>query len=716
MCFLISLIATSAVIRAASTRVFRDHTFADFLKGENKTTSLSGRGVLTPAPEMESIWKGEDQQVWRIISGKEEGVYFSTGNEGRIYYGEKNETPELFCDLEETAAFALAIDKNGVLYAGASPGGKIYRIAEKNKPEVFFETEENYIWDLVFDSDGNLFAATGSEGKLFRIEPDGDGEVYYETTDKNIMDILILRKVRDEAVYLATHDKGRIYRVMEKDSAFVLFDSGQDEVRAIVEGEEGYIYAAMNTSKSLPHSGDKKDDNNSSNSGDDQKSAEEKLKLLLPILLGQTSSIIKMDMAGYVWPMLQAPESPIHTLSYDSGSECLYAGIGDKGRYYRIHARDRFSVVLAVEEKHVLSQYITGDTIYFASGEGANIYSLKLDEIAEGTFISDVQNAGTTVKWGNMQIESDIPAGTSVKLSTRSGNTEEPDKTWSEWTREDTFKNKFAEIKCPAARFMQYKLILSARNAQTYPVVKAVNSFYAPPNRRPIIQELGISPPGKGKPKTPRNAKTKGNGNGNGNSSSNGSNLDAKAHSNPKGIKITWKVSDPEDDQMRFALYFKAEDEQTWKEIEDKLEKPMYEFSTASIPDGRYRIKLAASDLPSNPESEAEKAEMESEPFTVDNTPPEFTVGPVYEKADENSVIVSAGVRDETSIISSAQYAINAGDWFNANPDDVIFDSPKESFSFVINDLKKEEMVITFMVTDAKGNTSVSKVVVNLKK
>jgi len=231
------VLATSFGALASSTKVFREKSFSDFAKGELKTTSLSSEGRLTPAPGVKEIWKGEDDLIWRIVCapGRRDAVaagtiFFSTGNEGRIYRLPKKKKAEVFCDLSEVAAYALAVDAKGILYAGASPDGKIYRIAKKDEPTTFFETGQEYVWDLAFDKEGNLFAATGTEGKLFKISPKGKGEVYYQAPDKNLMDILLPQKIQDGSIYLASQNKGRIYRVYEKDRAFVLYDSGVDVV------------------------------------------------------------------------------------------------------------------------------------------------------------------------------------------------------------------------------------------------------------------------------------------------------------------------------------------------------------------------------------------------------------------------------------------------------------------------------------------------------
>ncbi|HOE64725.1 MAG TPA: hypothetical protein PKW18_04505 [Candidatus Sumerlaeota bacterium] len=726
--------------RAATTKVFREKSFNDFLKGELKSTSLSNEGKLFPAPAAEKVAEAEEGLIWRIITRPDGALFFSTGNEGKIFICEKGKKAQVYCDLEEVAAFALALDSKGVLYAGASPGGKIYKIAQKDKPEVFFETKQEYIWDLLFNAEGHLFAATGSEGKVFRIGPKGTGDIYFETPEKHIMDIMFLSQPKDSGLFLATQDKGRIYRVHDKDKAFVLYDSGADEVRALAEGADGFIYAALNTGKggaggpsqpTLPaqlmemiKKESPSGDEDSGDSGESEPAPQ--LKLGMPMISGKKSTIIKMDISGYVWPMLDAPEAPIHCLAYDSTMKTLLAGAGEKGKLYRVDDLNKFSALLSADEKYILSMASAEGGFYYGTGETAVIYSLNWKDRSKGEYISSAQDAGSAVKWGLIRIDADIPSGTSIKYATRSGNTNEPDKSWSDWSKEEMFKNKQGNILSPVARFLQYKLLLTGRNEAIYPVLQEVTAYYIPPNRAPIIEQIEVAKEGKAQP-SPRQMimmmmnKDKPEGSKpdqkpGGAPSESGASTDAKANSNPQKVKISWKVNDPEGDQMRFELQFKGEDETVWKKIEDKLDKSNFDLSTAALPDGRYRIKVIASDLPSNPKSSAMESELISEVFVVDNTPPKWTEEISYKAVDKNSIMVKAGVEDKSSIIASAQYSINAGDWYVLFPEDEIFDAEKENFSFLIKDLDKEEAAITLQVTDAEGNTLVGKVLVIMKK
>lgn len=703
---------------SGGTKVFREDSFDEFNKGELKGVSLSSDGILYPGPTFKGIWTNGEELVWSMASGSEDVIYFSTGNEGKIFRMENGKAQEL-ADLEEIAVFSMIVDSEGRLYAGASPGGKIYRFNEKGEKEVFFETGEEYVWDLMFDEDKNLFAATGTSGRLYKIDPDGDGEIYYETVDKNIMDIMMMQNIEDDAIYLGTHDKGRVYRVYEERKAFVLYDSGMDEVRALAEGEDGHFYAAINSAKASPQPQStpqqpSSDENKNGNGNGQNQESQQKTGLSLPVILGKQSAIVKLDMAGFHVPVLHAPESPIHFMVYDDEKENILAGIGDKGKLYEVKGLKDYSVVLSVDQKHVLSYVKNAEGTILGTGQTAALYNINWDSREDQEYISPVHDAMAASQWGKMLIEGKLPKGSSIELSTRSGNTEEPDKTWSEWTKKHSFKDKTSTIKCPVARFYQYKLLLSGKNEGELPEIDGVASYYLVPNRAPLFEEIKVETAGGSKNGGKNQGKNGGKSNDSGNSAGGGASIDTKAHSNPKKLKITWKVHDPDGDKMLHTLYFKGIDDTGWLKIEDKIDKNSFEFSTESIPDGRYLFKVETTDLPDNPKSAAKTSAFVSDPRMVDNTPPEFIKDITYDDIDEKDVVIYVTARDEMSVITSAQYTVNADEWYNIHPEDEIFDSKTESFAFFLRDLEEKQAVVGIMITDSAGNTAVGKVLVNI--
>jgi Domain of unknown function (DUF4082) len=102
--------------------------------------------------------------------------------------------------------------------------------------------------------------------------------------------------------------------------------------------------------------------------------------------------------------------------------------------------------------------------------------ALKIDWIhispyrPEGTFTSRVFDAGATMKWPSVVWTAEEPAGTSVIVSVRTGNTATPDATWTEFER----------VRIPGdpvrstSRYIQYRLQLTTTTNDTSPVVREV--------------------------------------------------------------------------------------------------------------------------------------------------------------------------------------------------------------------------------------------------
>ena len=74
-----------------------------------------------------------------------------------------------FAKLAEINVTALAVGRNGELFAGTSPDGKVYRIDASGKADVYFEPKEKYVWALAVMNDGSLAVATGDHGVIYRV-------------------------------------------------------------------------------------------------------------------------------------------------------------------------------------------------------------------------------------------------------------------------------------------------------------------------------------------------------------------------------------------------------------------------------------------------------------------------------------------------------------------------------------------------------------------
>ena len=93
-----------------------------------------------------------------------------------------------------------------------------------------------------------------------------------------------------------------------------------------------------------------------------------------------------------------------------------------------------------------------------------------------GTYISPVLDATQISRFGKMQLHGSLPSGTSVSVSTRSGNVKEPrEKGWSPWS-EDVPAEQFLPIKSPSARFLQYRVSFATKDSTQTPLLDDVHN------------------------------------------------------------------------------------------------------------------------------------------------------------------------------------------------------------------------------------------------
>jgi hypothetical protein len=126
-------------------------------------------------------------------------------------------------------------------------------------------------------------------------------------------------------------------------------------------------------------------------------------------------------------------------------------------------------------------------------------------------------------------------------------------------------------------------------------------------------------------------------------------------------------------------------------------------WDTTSVPNGRYVVKIVASDAASNSPTTALTGAMESMSFDVDNAPPVIAVGSV--RRDGNRTLISFDVRDADSAVQKAEYSLDGDRWLALYPRDGIADSRSEQFELVLDGDTGARGVI-LRATDALNNVA----------
>jgi hypothetical protein len=135
-------------------------------------------------------------------------------------------------------------------------------------------------------------------------------------------------------------------------------------------------------------------------------------------------------------------------------------------------------------------------------------------------------------------------------------------------------------------------------------------------------------------------------------------------------------------------------------------EKPItdqsYQWETASIPDGWYRVRLTASDEEANADGDELTAEKISDPVAIDNRRPVIA----DLRFDRRTQAVIGRARDDLSVIVRLEYAVDGDDWVAFAPHDGIFDELEELFELEL-DLEPGPHYLAIRATDEQGNAGV---------
>ena len=88
---------------------------------------------------------------------------------------------------------------------------------------------------------------------------------------------------------------------------------------------------------------------------------------------------------------------------------------------------------------------------------------------------------------------------------------------------------------------------------------------------------------------------------------------------------MSWKVDNQDNDALRYRVAFKRDGQNLWRDAtkpDESLTKTEYEWETQALPEGKYRVRVEASDESANPPEQTQKHSLESQAVLVDNTPP----------------------------------------------------------------------------------------------
>jgi sugar lactone lactonase YvrE len=739
----------ASVSQAVQTTFWQVGNFDDLLQGKMQGVLLTKDGELKLAPETQTVFNPDQTLALSLASDKQHNLYIGTGHQGKVYRVGPDMKGSLFFTAEEPDVFAMAEGPDGALYVATSPEGKIYRVTSDGKSKVFFAPKTKYIWALTFDKQGRLYAGTGDRGLIFKIDPDGQGKVFFDSHQTHVM---CLTEDSSGNLLAGSVPDGLIYRIPADGRAFVLYKADYPEIHDLAVDSRGQIFAAAlgaaggqpvpfqlsAPEAGAPGQGVTATVTVTAGAGDDSAESDKTPK---PAQTPRQGASFNRPAAAPVSTMM--PKAPtgrgaliriqpdltaetVWTSNKESifglavhGSQVLFTTDED-GRIFSVDPNeDGQNLTLLTETHESLATRLLyrGDNLYVTTSNIAKLMRLGMGNSQEGNYESTVKDTKFVSKWGVLAWRATVPEGASLKFYARSGNSDRPDPTWSDWSGPYS-DPEGSGIKCPAARYLQWKAVLQGSPAGS-PVLDDVTVSYLNQNLPPAIQSLNVSSAGERTGPTGMSAAS---------AAPMGTGATVTVTSGPTGMSapappifpsdqqaptvLTWQAQDPNGDQLIYSLYVRATDEKEWHLLKDKMRQTVYILDANTLPDGKYLAKLVASDSESNPPSMAREDTLESAPFWIDNTPPQVRV--LNQSVTLDTAEIHFQAADDTSPLRSAEVSQDGKEWRDISSDDGIIDSRSETFTLRVGNLGPGEHVIVLRAFDTAGNAGLGKALVRI--
>jgi hypothetical protein len=728
---------------AVTSKITRHGSAADLLKGEIAGTVIDSEGTIKLARGAAEIDCGRLlKDVWiinAVVADSAQNIYLGTSPNGNIIKYADGKASKLYPleSKDESAGeiqstepnapkadqvfinehiFAMAMDSAGRLLAAVSGDDcRLMRLAADEFETIYSPPDATYILAVSLDDLGNIYLGTGPEGKIYRLGPTGQNpQLVYDSRDKNVLSLTI---GEDDFVYAGCDQRGLVYKINPATNrATILYDSEQAEITSLLFDDEDNLYVAATSAEAVknqlkftsisvatpPGRPDTESEpeetgaetgtttlkiaNTSEEKGKRDTSAAPAAKRGTPAKTA--SHIYKIDPHGFVTDIFDEA-AVFFALVCQDGQ--LLLGTGNEAQLFTIDPETEQKAV-AYEDKdasQITALTAVGDELYLGTSNPAKLVRLSKSYASKGTFTSDLVDAGQPSMWGKLQIDADIPAACRVLMSARSGNVEDPnDPTFSPWT-EPVELTEATQLTCPLGRFCQYKLTLETADVSETPLIREVAVPHVVPNLAPRLLSVTAARGDKNK---------------------------------PGQFDITYKAEDDNADTLIYKIEFRKLGRSNWIKLEDEFDKPKFEWDTRTVEDGRYEVRVTASDQRSNTTATKLAGSRISDPFVIDNTAPVITdsklktQNPVLRAAEGSKLTLSLEIKDEFTAIGKVSYTVDSNeDWVAALPDDMLYDTTTEFFTIQIEELETGEHVVALKIADDLENTMYKTYLVDIK-
>lgn len=664
---LVIVLALALDLQAVQVKKIEAGYYDDFQKGELKGTCIDSKGQLSLGPEITEIKGPASEFYLSMAMGTDGDIFLGTGHTSELYrINPASKSMDLIFKSEQLDFYAILAKQNGEILVASSPNGKIYRIGKDKKANVIFDPEERFIWDMKEDRAGNLFCALGNSGGIYQIRESGEAIKIFDAEDSHLISLMI---ARDNSILTGSGDRGILYRIEDR-KVKVLYDSPLEEIRGICEDPEGNIYFSV--SKGI----DKKKSFDSGELDSFFLNQDSKKETTPP----EKSILYCLHPNGTVEQVWSSREDYIYSICFDRKNDSILVGTGNSGRIFRVKKDGFYSLVYEGESAQIykIIEHRNGFTVL--GNNTASIVDLSHNLNTKGVYISEVYDLVVQSKFGKIYWDADMPTGMKVSFFVRMGNSNIPDKTWTDWSAPLT-DSRDSSIDMDGYRYFQIQIMLNSSNIGGTPLVNHYRVFYLQKNLKPQIKNVRVI-----KPEVKRNGVK--------------NDKDASQRKMSKSLEVKWEASDLNRDVLNYTIFIKKENDREWIPFKKNITDTRVNLMTEFYEDGLYELKLVVDDSLSNPPSMAGSNTIISKPFIIDSTAPELS--DMTLKGNE----ITFNVKDRTSLVSEVLYSYDGELWYPLIPEDMITDSMSERYVFKLQP-DSQKKIVFFKVSDEYHNSKV---------
>ena len=608
-----------------------------------------------------------------------EKTWIGTGNEAHVLRVDgKGAVKRIATGDGGLMVTALAALPDDGVAAAVFPGGRIVKIDKSGAVTPFARVPAEFVWALSSDKRGALTVASGAPGAVFAIDPFGAVEKLTGVHDEHAR----CMTTDGDRLLIGTAPKGLVLEWRGKQLR-VLRDLAAQEVVGIGAYEDGALVVAANADQV---------------GGNAQQMA---------MLLKQVATPRKTDANQKPAKRAALQDGSVLLLDTDGGSSALWeqkktavlglamlrngnviVGTHPDGRVLNISREGTSSVIADVEESE--ASVVLGDfppEVVTSNPAVLHRFTFRSGGDPGGTWTSAPLDPGGRAQWGALRVW-----GRGIQHAHfRSGETKEPDETWTDWTPSGGFDGERGATGV-TARYLQIRVTLKARRSARTDAseLRAVEVVRRTPNAAPKITDFKLSER-KPDPKT------------------------GMLNATPIR-KLEWKVQDPDKDRLRTTLRAQRDGSPRWATLIDGevLGKTNHSWDTTGWPDGRYRVELVVSDAPDNPSGRAREARETLPSVRIDNTPPRVVLDL---RAGPSGTLILAGDADDGAQgrLRWARLSVDGQPWQQMAARDGLFDTNKESFDATLETLAKGPHDVVVQVADTEGNLGSAAAVVDVK-